>query len=133
MGEVAVEPLTEDAMNRFRILTTTGALVAVALFAGTLASGTEKLGKQEGLSCTTCHDKPGSKLLTDKGKYYESMRTLSGFEDLKATFGACTSCHVSKPGSKKLTTQGRNFRELVKDMEGLREWMKQNHPTPPAP
>jgi len=119
-------------MNRFRFVTAAGALVVVAFFAGTLASGSEKVGKQENLSCTTCHDKPGSKLLTDKGKYYESMRTLAGFEDLEATFGACTSCHISKPGSKKLTAQGRHFRDLVRDMEGLREWMKLNHPTPPA-
>ena len=67
------------------------------------------MGKQEGLSCTVCHDKPGSKLLTDQGKYYETMRTLAGFDELKATFGACTSCHVTKPGSKKLTAKGKEF------------------------
>ena len=58
MGEIAVESLTEDAMNRSRILTAAAMTAAVALFTGTLASGTEKVGKQEGLSCTVCHDKP---------------------------------------------------------------------------
>ena len=82
-------------MNRSRILTAVGMTAAVALFTGTLASGTEKVGKQEGLSCTACHDKPGSKLLTDQGKYYETMRTLAGFEDLKATFGACSDHWLS--------------------------------------
>jgi hypothetical protein len=104
--------------------------VAVALFAGSLASGTEKVGKQEGVSCTVCHDKPGSKLLTDQGKYYETMRTLAGFEELKATFGACTSCHVTKPGSQKLTAKGKEFRDMVQDMEGLGAWMQEHHPKP---
>lgn len=120
-------------MNRFHIVAAAGALAGVALFAGTLALGSEKFAKQEGLACTVCHDKPGSKLLTDKGKYYESMHTLAGFDDLEATFGACTSCHVAKPGSKKLTPQGKKFLDLVRDMDGLKDWMKQNHPAPPAP
>lgn len=119
-------------MNRSRILTAVGMTAAVAFLAGTLASGSEKLAEQESLSCTACHDKPGSKLLTDQGKYYETMRTLSGFDDLKATFGACTSCHVTKPGSKKLTAKGREFQELVKDMEGLGVWMQEHHPKAPA-
>lgn len=119
-------------MNRSRILAAVAVTSAVALLTGTLASGTEKIGKQENLSCTVCHDKPGSKLLTDQGKYYETMRTLAGFEDLKATFGACTSCHVTKPGSKKLTAKGKEFAEMVKDMEGLGTWMKEHHPAPPA-
>lgn len=119
-------------MNRSRILAAVG-MMAVALLTGSLASGDEKVGKQEGVSCTVCHDKPGSKLLTDQGKYYETMRTLAGFEDLRATFGACTSCHVTKPGSKKLTAKGKEFRDLVRDMEGLGGWMKEHHPTAPAP
>ncbi len=118
-------------MNRSRICVAVGMTVAAALFAGTLASGTEKVGKQEGLACTVCHDKPGSKLLTDQGKYFETMRTLTGFEELKATFGACTSCHVTKPGSKKLTAKGKEFRDMVHDMEGLGAWMKEHHPAPP--
>ena len=120
-------------MNRSRILIAAGMTVAVALVSGTLASGSEKVAKQEGLSCTVCHDKPGSKLLTDQGKYYETTRSLAGFDDLKATFGACTSCHVTKPGSKKLTAKGKEFQGLVKDMEGLGTWMQEHHPKPVAP
>jgi len=104
-----------------------------ALFAATLASGTEALGKQEKLECTACHDKPGSKLLTDQGKYYETRRTLDGYADLKATFGRCTHCHVSKPGSQKLTKEGKRFQEMVRDMAGLGEWMQQHHPAPAPP
>lgn len=104
-----------------------------ALFTATLASGTEALGKQEKLECTACHDKPGSRLLTDQGKYYETLRTLDGFAELKASFGKCTSCHVSKPGSQKLTKEGKRFQEMVEDMTGLGEWMKEHHPTPPPP
>lgn len=109
------------------------ALGLAGLFAATLASGTEAIGKQEKLECTACHDKPGSKRLTDRGKYYETLRTLDGWADLESTFGACTHCHVSKPGSMKLTREGQRFREVVRDMAGLGEWMKQRHPAPPQP
>lgn len=117
--------------SRFALLAAV-VLVALALLAVTGASGTEALAKQEKLECTACHEKPGSKLLTDEGKYYETMRTLAGFEELKATFGACTKCHVRKPGSKKLTAEGKKFQGMVEDMEGLGAWMKEHHPTPPA-
>ncbi len=120
-------------MNRLRIATATGAALFVgALLVDGLAFATEGLAKKESLQCTSCHDKPGSKLLTDKGKYYETMRSLGGYEELEATFGACTSCHAAKPGSKRLTKQGREFRDLVRDMDGLRDWMKQHHPVAPA-
>lgn len=116
-------------MNRLRFsIAAVAVLVVAALYVDSLAFATEALAKKESLQCTACHDKPGSKLLTDKGKYYESMRSLGGYDELKSTFGACTSCHVSRPGSKKLTRQGRQFRDLVRDMEGLRAWMKQHHP-----
>lgn len=118
-------------MKFHRLVTASFAMAAIALFGSTLASGTEKIGKEQGVSCTVCHDKPGSKLLTDRGKYFETMRTLSGFEELKATFGACTSCHVTKPGSKKLTAKGKEFQEMVADMEGLDTWMKEHHPEAP--
>lgn len=102
-----------------------------ALLTASLASGTEALGKREALECTACHDKPGSKLLTDQGKYYETLRTLDGYAELKSTFGKCTQCHVAKPGSQKLTKEGKRFQEMVKDMAGLGEWMQQHHPAAP--
>jgi hypothetical protein len=122
-------------MNRLRIAIAAAAMLLVgALFLDGLVFGTEELARKENLQCTSCHDKPGSKLLTDKGKYYETMRSLGGYEELKATFGACTQCHDRKPGSKRLTKQGRQFLDLVRDMEGLRDWMQQHHPVaPPAP
>jgi hypothetical protein len=113
------------------LIVATAASLTVAALLAPSAWGTDRIGEQEKLACTVCHDKPGSRLLTDKGKYYENARTLAGFDDLKANFGACTTCHVSKPGSKKLTRQGKQFEELVGDMEGLEAWMKEHHPAPP--
>ena len=119
-------------MRRLPLLVTaTAAALAAAALLVPAARGTDRIGEQEKVACTVCHDKPGSKLLTDKGKYYETARTLAGFDELKANFGACTTCHVSKPGSKKLTRQGKQFQELVGDMEGLKAWMKEHHPAPP--
>ncbi len=119
-------------MKRFAILIGLAAAVAVGnLFVQDLAWGTQTLAKDTALACGSCHDKPGSKLLTDKGKYYELMRTTQGFDQLKATFGACTSCHVAKPGSQRLTRRGQAFQLMVIDMEGLREWMQVHHPAGP--
>jgi hypothetical protein len=119
-------------MKRIRIATLTAIAVAIAtFFVGSIASGSEKIAKAEGLECTACHDKPGSKLLTDRGKFYETMGTLDGFEELAETFGKCTECHVKKPGSLKLTNKGRQFKEMVGDMAGLKTWMAAHHPTPP--
>ncbi len=119
-------------MKRFHYASLTAAtLLVAASFAGTVASGSQKIADAEGLECAACHDKPGSKLLTDRGKYYESMGTLEGFEALAESFGKCTSCHVKKPGSLKLTKKGKEFQELVGDMKGLQEWMAAHHPMPP--
>jgi hypothetical protein len=104
-------------------------LVGAMLTAGaSLAS--EKLAAETQKACTACHDKPGSKLLTDAGKYYETLRTLDGYGQVKESFGRCTSCHVRKPGSTRLTAKGRQFGDLVKDMPGLYQWMREGHPMP---
>jgi formate-dependent nitrite reductase cytochrome c552 subunit len=108
------------------------AAAALAPFLSTGASGSDEIAAKERISCTACHDKPGSKLLTDEGKFYEVMRTTDGFEALEKTFGRCTSCHDTRPGSQELTEKGEQFRALVTDMEGLAEWMKQHHPEAPA-
>lgn len=109
------------------------ALLAVGfLLAATPAVATDAMAKSTALACTACHDKPGSKLLTAKGKYFETMGTLEGFEALQVAFQDCTACHVAKPGSSKLTAKGKEFAGLVKDMKGLAEWLKSAHPAPPA-
>jgi hypothetical protein len=104
--------------------------------AGNEAQASNKIAKKEGLECTVCHDKPGSKLLTDRGKYYEEMRSLDGYGDVVVAFSKCTSCHVKKPGSKRLTERGQIYAFVASDMEGLRQWLRENHPvlrrTPPA-
>jgi hypothetical protein len=108
-------------------------LVAVfgLLWQGEEAVASNAIAKKEDMVCTSCHDKPGSKLLTDQGKYYELMGSLDGFEEVETFFGQCTSCHVKKPGSLKLTSTGRRFQRLVGDMDGLKELLEGEHPQPP--
>ena len=93
------------------------------------ASASEAIAEFEGgLTCTVCHDKPGSKLYTDRGKYYELMGTLEGFDEIVAVFQKCTTCHVKKPGSEKLTAEGRRFSRLMLDMDDLKDWVRSSHP-----
>lgn len=99
---------------------------------GLPAGASNRIAAQEGLPCMTCHDKPGSRLLTDRGKYYEAVGTLDGYDEVVAAFSECTGCHVSKPGSLKLTETGKAFAVAVNDMVGLRQWVKENHPKPQA-
>jgi len=109
---------------------TWGLLAATALtIAGGQAYASNQIARSEGLACTVCHDKPGSKLLTDPGKYYEQMRSLNGYREVNAVFGSCTGCHVKKPGSKQLTRTGQQFAAVVHDMPGLRIFLAQNHPS----
>lgn len=103
--------------------------LGVALLCGTswlLAD--QEIADKTDQRCTACHDKPGSKLLTDKGLYYESMGTLDGFDSLQGSFGRCTSCHVKKPGSEKLTGEGKKMADLVDNMQELKKWLAENHP-----
>ena len=101
----------------------------VALLTPTLVFATEEIAELEGdLTCTVCHDKPGSKLYTDQGKYYELMRTLEGFDALMAVFQKCTTCHVRKPGSERLTPEGRRFSRVMSSMSDLADWVQSSHP-----
>ncbi len=109
--------------------TTLFILLLVAVFAFP-AGASNRIAAQEGLQCMTCHDKPGSRLLTDRGKYYEAVGTLDGYGEVVAAFSECTGCHVKKPGSLKLTETGKAFAVAVNDMAGLRRWVKENHPKP---
>lgn len=100
------------------------ALVAAGLLLGGLAlthpaSATKTIAQQQDLSCTVCHDKPGSKRFTDRGKFYELMGDFDGYEELTAKFGECTTCHKRRPGSTKLTTEGKRWAEIHGDMEAL--------------
>lgn len=101
--------------------------VGISLLVGPPADASNAIAEREQMQCTGCHDKPGSRLLTDEGKYYEAVGTLDGFADVAAVFGECTSCHVTKPGSLQLTTTGKRFRRLVGDMDGLRELLESEH------
>ncbi len=109
-------------------------LIVAAVF-GLLLSGSlfasEELAESTGMVCTACHDKPGSKRLTDQGKYFELMRTMDGYDDLEASFGQCTFCHRRKPGSKKLTKAGKGFATALGNMEALVEWVSELHPAWP--
>jgi hypothetical protein len=96
----------------------------------TVVVATDEIAEQQDLKCTACHDKLGSKLLTDKGIYFENTRTLEGYDQVKGTFGKCTTCHVRKPGSTKLTKKGKELAEVVGSMEELRAWLDEHHPEP---
>lgn len=110
------------------------AILAAAILASvvTLAVASEKLAHDTGKTCTACHDKPGSKLLTDEGKYFETTRSFDGYAQLRESFGKCTACHVRRPGSHRLTKKGQQFAELAKDMAGIRKLMAESHPRTPA-
>lgn len=113
---------------------TKATLIVAAVFALLLsgaAFATEELAESENLVCTACHDKPGSKLLTDEGKYFELMRTMDGYSDIEASFGKCTFCHRRKPGSKRLTKAGKGFANALGNMEALVEWVQDLHPAWP--
>ena len=120
-------------MKRLWIIT---GITAVALAAQLIPAGpayaTKAIANKEDAACTVCHDKPGSKLMTDEGKYYELMGSFDGYDHVEKDFGQCTACHVRKPGSAKLTKQGKKFQSLATDMEGLREYLMEPHPEPPG-
>jgi len=111
-------------------------ITAIALAAQLIPAGpayaTKAIANKEEAACTACHDKPGSKLMTDEGKYFELMGSFDGYDHVTQDFGKCTACHVSKPGSAKLTKQGKQYQSLATDMEGLREYLMAPHPEPPA-
>ena len=115
-------------MKTTRLLLTVLVLLAALQITSVAAvRASNAIAKQEAVACTTCHDKPGSRLLTSEGKYYELKRTLAGHDELIAAFGSCTNCHVRKPGSAKLTREGRQLRDLGKDMAGLEQWILAGH------
>lgn len=101
----------------------TVALVAAVALTSPVTAAPE-LGEAEAVACTSCHDKPGSKLLTDKGKYYEEMRSFAGYDEIISAFQRCTTCHDRKPGSSKLTRIGRKFAGTVGGMRELCDTMR---------
>jgi hypothetical protein len=108
------------------------AVAAALVFLGGSAWSGIDLAEKEEVDCNVCHVKQGSKKLTDKGKYYEQLRTFEGYDKLLEKFGKCTYCHVSEAGSKKLTKEGKKTREVVKNMKGLFEWLKEGHTGTPG-
>lgn len=103
-------------------------LLAATGGSAALASG--EIAEQEGLECAICHDDPEIAKLSDRGRYFQYMRTLEGYELVVQQFGRCTYCHVKDPGSLDLTKDGYRFRWMMEDMEGLRVWLEENHPKP---
>ena len=105
------------------------AFVLALVGGGSQLLASEATADEQGkMQCTSCHDKAGSKLLTDQGKFFESTRTVDGYADLKGTFGRCTTCHVTKPGSAKLTKKGKKLTAVIADMDELRDWLSKEHP-----
>jgi hypothetical protein len=112
-------------------LWTASSLSLLGLISGVASSGaSEAIAEQEGMACSVCHVDPETDRLTDQGRYYQSMRSLSGFEAVVQKFGRCAYCHVQEAGSLELTEEGNRFRWMMEDMEGLRAWLDENHPRP---
>ena len=106
-----------------------GLLAFAAVLTASEVMASEEIAVAEGgLACTVCHDKPGSKLYTDQGKFYEATGSLEGFDEIVTAFRACTTCHVRKPGSEKFTPQGKRFVGVMRDMTELRDWAMKAHP-----
>lgn len=82
------------------LLTILVLLVALQMTSVEAVRASNAVAKAEAAACTTCHDKPGSKLLTSKGKYYELKRTLEGHDQLIAAFGPCTNCQCASPARR---------------------------------
>jgi hypothetical protein len=78
-----------------------------------------EIAKKEGLKCTVCHDKAGSKLLTSKGKYYEYMKTLTGYDDVIHQYKKCTTCHSKEPGNATLTKKGEDLKARGETMKHI--------------
>jgi len=93
------------------------AIAATALLVATSAFATQEIAEKEKLKCTVCHTKKGSKLLTDKGKYYELKRTLDDYDLLIHVYKKCTACHSREPGDKSLTPKGEMLKSNNVTME----------------
>ena len=93
------------------------AIAATALLVATSAFATQEIAAKEELKCTVCHKKKGSKLLTDKGKYYELKRTLDDYDLLIHVYKKCTACHSREPGDKSLTSKGEMLKSNNVTME----------------
>ena len=97
----------------------TSALLLAGLLAAGPALANQEIAKKEGLKCTACHDKAGSKLLTDKGKYYEYMKTMDGYDSVVKQYKKCTTCHSTEPGSLKLTKKGEELKAKGETMKHI--------------
>lgn len=107
-------------------------LILMILFAlgGVPGWASEETAEQENLKCQVCHPEQGVELLTDKGRYFQYMGSLDGFDPVMEKFGSCVYCHVQEVDSVKLTREGQRFRWMMEDMDGLRAWLEENHPKP---
>lgn len=104
--------------------------VLLALVTGAAGWSSEETAEQEGLECQTCHADEGTEYLTDEGRYFQYMGSLDSFDQVMEKFGSCIYCHVQETDSVKLTRQGQRFRWMMEDMEGLKAWLEENHPSP---
>jgi cytochrome c2 len=104
-------------MNRsIRLALTAAAIAALAILP---ALATDELAEKERVRCRACHVKSGSKLLSDKGKYYEHKRSFEGYDQILRKFKKCTVCHVKEPGSAELTHSGMELKNRDVTMDHL--------------
>ena len=109
-------------------LAAAAALAAWAALPAPEAMASQPIADDTGLACTACHDKPGSKLLTGRGKFFELMGTVEQYDALAAEYGDCTACHARKPGSTRLTARGREAKERLGDMAGVCRELREHPP-----
>jgi hypothetical protein len=92
----------------------------------------EEIASEQGLECQLCHGDQGTGFLTDQGRYFQYMGSLDGFDQVTEQFGSCLYCHVQEADSIKLTREGQRFYWMMEDMQGLKAWLEENHPSPEA-
>ena len=102
----------------------------VTLAAVPISWASEETAELEGLECQVCHADEGTELLTDQGRYFQYLGSLDGFDEVTKRFGSCIYCHVQEADSVKLTREGQRFYWMMEDMQGLKAWLEENHPSP---
>ena len=78
------------------VLTLTVALV----FGGSWLLASEEIAKSENLAAPRVMTNPGSKLLTDKGKYFETVRSMEGSMNCKQSSAVARTATCASPARK---------------------------------
>jgi len=105
-------------------------MTCLTIFGIKATNASEEIAEEQDLACDVCHVDPEADQLTDRGRYFEYLRTLEGYEAVIERFGRCIFCHVQEAGSEEFTQEGMRFRWMMDNMQGLKTWLDENHPHP---